>query len=141
MLMVVAAALIDADGLILVQQRPDGTAMAGLWEFPGGKIETGESPEKALVRELEEELGIAVEEATLLPFTFASEPLGERYLLLLLYLCRQWSGAVIARHAAALQWSTPENLRNLSMPPADEPLVEALIGYLGEGEADAHPVK
>ncbi|WP_431471173.1 (deoxy)nucleoside triphosphate pyrophosphohydrolase [Sphingosinithalassobacter sp. LHW66-3] len=130
MLFVVAAALVDADGRVLVQQRPPGKPMAGLWEFPGGKVEPGEAPEAALARELTEELGIGVETACLAPATFASEPLGERHLLLLLYALRKWSGVPEARHASALRWLRPVELHRLEMPPADKPLIgllEALV--------------
>ncbi len=129
-LMVTAAAMIDGDGRVLVQQRPPGTAMAGLWEFPGGKIEPGETPEAALVRELDEELGIVVDHSCLAPAAFASEALGERHLLLLLYALRKWQGMPVARHATALQWLRPVQLHALAMPPADRPLIgllEALI--------------
>ncbi|HSI16252.1 MAG TPA: (deoxy)nucleoside triphosphate pyrophosphohydrolase [Sphingomonas sp.] len=129
-LFVVAAALIDGDGRVLVQQRPPGKAMAGLWEFPGGKVEPGEVPEAALVRELTEELGIAVESACLAPATFASEALGERHLILLLYALRKWTGVPVAHHASALKWVRPLELHGLEMPPADKPLIgllEALV--------------
>jgi 8-oxo-dGTP diphosphatase len=125
-LLVVAAALVGGDGRLLLQQRAPGKAMAGLWEFPGGKVEPGERPEAALVRELGEELGIAVAEAALSPAAFASAELGERHLLLLLYLCRAWEGQPEALDAAALRWATPAEMRALPMPPADMPLVEAL---------------
>ena len=130
LLMVVAAALVDSDGRVLVQQRPPGKPMAGLWEFPGGKIDPGELPEAALSRELEEELGIGVEQACLAPATFASESLGDRHLLLLLYALRKWNGVPQARHATALRWVRPLELHRLEMPPADKPLIgllEALI--------------
>ncbi|MES2336526.1 MAG: (deoxy)nucleoside triphosphate pyrophosphohydrolase [Pseudomonadota bacterium] len=130
LLHVVAAALVDADGRVLVQQRPPGTQMAGLWEFPGGKIEAGESPEAALVRELDEELGIGVTHACLAPAAFASEALGERHLLLLLYVCRKWSGIPQARHATALKWVYPAQLHALDMPPADTPLIGLLEALL-----------
>jgi 8-oxo-dGTP diphosphatase len=123
---VVAAALIDRQGRVLVQQRPAGKHMAGLWEFPGGKVEPGETPEAALVRELHEELGIAIEEAALVPLTFASAPLGERHLLLLLYLCRDWQGEPQALDAVALQWVRPADMRALAMPPADQPFIAIL---------------
>lgn len=123
---VVAAALIDRAGRVLVQKRPPGKAMAGLWEFPGGKVEPGETPEAALVRELAEELGIVVAEAALTPLTFASAPLPGRHLLLLLYVCRDWSGAPQALDATALAWHAPGAMRALEMPPADEPFVAAL---------------
>ena len=129
-LVVVAAALIDRDGRLLVQQRPEGLSMAGLWEFPGGKIEVGETPEQALIRELAEELGIDVEQACLAPACFASDMLGDRHLLLLLYVCRKWRGTPVAQHASALRWVRPVELHGLAMPPADKPLIgllEALV--------------
>ncbi|MBO9711604.1 (deoxy)nucleoside triphosphate pyrophosphohydrolase [Sphingomonas sp.] len=130
MLLVVAAALVDADGRVLVQQRPEGKPMAGLWEFPGGKVEPGEVPEAALIRELGEELGIRTEAACLAPAAFASEALGERHLLLLLYVLRKWQGVPEARHASVLKWVRPLELHALAMPPADKPLIgllEALV--------------
>ena len=129
-LMVVAAALVDRDGRLLVQQRPEGLSMAGLWEFPGGKLEPGETPEQALIRELGEELAIDVDHACLAPACFASEPLGDRHLLLLLYVCRKWRGTPVAQHASALRWVRPVELHGLAMPPADKPLIgllEALV--------------
>ncbi len=129
-LVVVAAALVDRDGRLLVQQRPEGLSMAGLWEFPGGKVEPGETPEQALIRELAEELGIDVEQACLAPACFASDMLGDRHLLLLLYVCRKWRGTPVAQHASALRWVRPVELHGLAMPPADKPLIgllEALI--------------
>ncbi|ODP37891.1 (deoxy)nucleoside triphosphate pyrophosphohydrolase [Sphingomonas turrisvirgatae] len=125
-LIVVAAALIDAEGRVLVQRRPPGKPMAGLWEFPGGKLDPGETPEAALCRELGEELGITVRDAALTPAAFASEALGERHLLLLLYQVRDWAGVPEARHATALRWVIPAGLRELAMPPADEPLIGLL---------------
>ena len=125
-LLVVAAALIDADGRVLLQQRPPGKAMAGLWEFPGGKVEPGETPEAALIRELEEELGIRTHASCLAPATFASEALGDRHLLLLLYACRKWQGLPEARHATALKWVRPNQMYALEMPPADLPLIGLL---------------
>lgn len=127
---VVAAALVDQDGRILLQQRPAGKELAGLWEFPGGKIEPGESPEAALIRELAEELGISVSTACLAPATFASAPLGDRHLLLLLYVCRKWEGIPRAIEASALKWVRPVEMHALPMPPADRPLIgliEALV--------------
>jgi 8-oxo-dGTP diphosphatase len=122
-LWVVAAALIDGEGRVLVQQRPTGKSMAGLWELPGGKIEAGETPEAALVRELHEELGIDVDPDDLVAGTFASEPLGERHLVMLVYVCRRWRGEVQPHDAAALAWHAPLDLRILPMPPADAPLI------------------
>ncbi len=126
MLFVVAAALTNQVGEILLQRRPNGKQMAGLWEFPGGKVDAGESPESALVRELEEELGIIVEVRDLVPMTFASEPLEHRNLLLLLYRCQQWRGAPVPLESPELRWLLPTDMRNLPMPPADRPLVHAL---------------
>ncbi|WP_156678501.1 (deoxy)nucleoside triphosphate pyrophosphohydrolase [Sphingomonas profundi] len=130
MLPVVAVALVDADGRVLLQQRPPGRSMAGLWEFPGGKMEAGETPEAALIRELREELGLDVEAACLAPATFASAALGDRHLLLLLYACRKWRGQPRPLHATALRWVRPVEMHGLPMPPADRPmigLIEALI--------------
>lgn len=126
LLIVVAAAMLDAEGKVLVQQRPPGKPMAGLWEFPGGKLDPGETPEAALCRELAEELGVTVMPAALSPAAFASEPLGERHLVLLLYLLRDWAGEPTAQHATALRWIDPADLRGLAMPPADEPLIGLL---------------
>jgi len=127
LLVIVAAALVDADGRILVQQRAAGRAMAGLWEFPGGKIERGESAETALVRELKEELGISTETACLAPAGFGTAPIEDgRQLLLLLYVCRKWSGIPKALDAAALRWVRPLELHDLPMPPADLPLIGLL---------------
>ena len=128
--LVAAVALIDADGRVLLAQRPPGKSMAGLWEFPGGKAHPGETPEAALIRELGEELGIGVEASCLAPFTFASHPLGDRHLLMLLYLCRRWEGAVRAREGQALAWVRPQRLRDYAMPPADKPLVAMLRDFL-----------
>jgi 8-oxo-dGTP diphosphatase len=127
---VVAAALVDTDGRVLLQQRPPGKTLAGLWEFPGGKVEAGETPEAALIRELEEELGIAVPHACLAPAAFASAGLGDRHLLLLLYVARKWVGVPRALEATALKWVRPADMHALPMPPADRPLIgllEALI--------------
>jgi 8-oxo-dGTP diphosphatase len=126
LLLVVAIALVDGEGRVLVQQRPPGKPMAGLWEFPGGKVEPGEVPEAALARELAEELGIDIRTDALAPIAFASEALGERHLLLMLYLAHAWQGTVEPRHASALQWVRPAEMRALAMPPADVPLVDAL---------------
>lgn len=129
-LIVVAAALVDGDGRVLVQQRPEGTSMAGLWEFPGGKIEAGETPEAALIRELAEELAIEVDHACLAPACFASEPLGDKHLLLLVYALRKWKGVPVAQHATALRWLRPVDLYALDMPPADRPLIGLLEALL-----------
>jgi 8-oxo-dGTP diphosphatase len=126
LVLVTAAALIDPDGRILVQQRPDGKSMAGLWEFPGGKIEAGETPEQALVRELTEELAVRIEEACLAPAGFASDPLGDNHLILLLYVCRKWQGVPQPLDAQALKWVRPAELHGLAMPPADIPLIGLL---------------
>lgn len=131
--LVVAAALIDRTGRILVQQRPEGKAMAGLWEFPGGKVEEGETPNQALVRELQEELGIDVDPGHLLPACFASEALEGAHLLLLLFVCRSWRGTAQAREATALRWGSLAELRALEMPPADGPLIDLLEKLIGVG--------
>jgi 8-oxo-dGTP diphosphatase len=123
---VVAAALVDGEGRVLLQQRLPDRAMAGLWEFPGGKVEPGERPETALVRELEEELGIAVETACLAPAAFASADNAGRHMLLLLYICRKWQGVPRPLDAAALQWVRPAAMFALAMPPADRPLIGLL---------------
>ena len=125
-MIVVAAALVDGEGRVLLQRRPAGAAMGGLWEFPGGKMEPGERPEAALVRELAEELGIRVVEAELEPAAFASADNRGRHMLLLLYVCRTWAGQPEALHADALRWTSPAEMADLAMPPADVPLVEAL---------------
>ncbi|MBL8649259.1 MAG: (deoxy)nucleoside triphosphate pyrophosphohydrolase [Sphingopyxis sp.] len=122
--------MVDRDGRVLVQQRPEGTAMAGLWEFPGGKLEPGETPEAALIRELHEELGIEVDHACLAPACFASEPLGDQHLLLLVYALRKWKGVPEARHTTALRWVRPVELYGLDMPPADRPLIGLLEALL-----------
>ncbi len=124
--LIVAAALVDEERRILVQKRPQGKPLAGLWEFPGGKIEAGESPEDALVRELQEELDIKVSPSALVPFTFASERLGDSHLLLMLYLVEQWEGVPQPLAADRLRWCTIEELATLEMPPADVPLVARL---------------
>lgn len=127
---VVAVALVDPRGRVLLQQRPEGKQMAGLWEFPGGKVEAGERPEAALIRELKEELGIETEHASLVPSCFASAELGERHLLLLLYICHKWDGEPRPLDATALKWLYPKEMPELPMPPADKPLIgmlEALI--------------
>ncbi|KKC35801.1 NTP pyrophosphohydrolase [Devosia epidermidihirudinis] len=130
LLLVVACALVDADRRVLIAQRPEGKAMAGLWEFPGGKIEPGETPEAALIRELEEELGISTKEACLAPISFASHPYAHGHLLMPLYACRKWQGEPVAREHTALKWVRPQALRDYPMPPADEPLIAALCDLL-----------
>jgi len=131
LLLVVAAALIDADGRVLIAQRPPGKALAGLWEFPGGKVEPGERPEATLIRELGEELGIRVEEPCLAPLTFASHAYESFHLLMPLYVCRRWSGFVQAREKQGLKWVFPRDLPKYPMPPADEPLIPFLIDLVG----------
>lgn len=129
--LVVACALVDGDGRVLVAQRPEGKALAGLWEFPGGKMEAGERPEETLIRELDEELGITVKEACLAPLTFASYPYETFHLLMPLWICRRWEGVIQKKEHQALQWLRPACLRDIPMPPADEPLIPALIDLLG----------
>ena len=131
LLVVVAAALVDADGRVLMAQRPEGKALAGLWEFPGGKVEPGERPEETLIRELAEELGITVKEPCLAPLTFASHAYPDFHLLMPLYICRRWEGLPQSREAQALRWVRPGGLRDLPMPPADLPLIPFLIDLLG----------
>ena len=126
LLLVVAAALIDADNRVLIAQRPQGKPLAGLWEFPGGKLHEGERPELALIRELNEELGIDVEEACLAPLTFASYAYAEFHLLMPLYVCRRWRGQTASREGQALKWVRPQALRDYPMPPADIPLIPHL---------------
>ncbi len=126
LLLVGACALIDPDGRVLIAQRPAGKSMAGLWEFPGGKIEKGERPEDTVIRELEEELGIVVREACLAPFVFASHSYETFHLLMPLFLCRRWEGTVTPREGQALKWVRPRDLHVYPMPPADVPLVPLL---------------
>ena len=128
--LVAACALIDADGRVLLAQRPEGKSMAGLWEFPGGKVETGERPEQSLIRELREELGIAVKEECLAPLTFASHLYPDFHLLMPLYVCRRWDGFVSPQEGQQLKWVKPNELRNYPMPPADEPLISHLTTLL-----------
>ena len=127
---VVAVAIVDVDGRILISQRPRGKPMAGLWEFPGGKIEIGESPEKALIREIKEELNIDVSDRCLAPFTFASHKYEDFHLLMPLYVCRVWEGNVEAMENQELKWVRPKNLAEYPMPPADRPLVAMLRDLL-----------
>ena len=121
--LVAACALIDVDGRVLIGQRPEGKQLAGLWEFPGGKVEEGETPEACLIRELNEELGITVANACLAPFVFASHTYETFHLLMPLYLCRRWEGFVTAKEHAALAWVKPSKMADYPMPPADAPLV------------------
>ncbi len=129
-ILVVAAALIDADDRVLIARRPEGKSMAGLWEFPGGKVEPGEFPETALVRELREELGIDLTETCLAPFTFASHVYEDFHLLMPLYLCRVWHGQVTPHEGQEIKWVRPVRLGDYPMPPADAPLVAMLRDYL-----------
>jgi 8-oxo-dGTP diphosphatase len=128
--LVVACALIDADNRVLIAQRPEGKQLAGLWEFPGGKLEPGERPEPALIRELHEELGIDVKEACLAPLTFASHGYETFHLLMPLYICRRWEGTVASKEGQALAWVRANKLRDYPMPPADIPLIPPLIDLL-----------
>lgn len=130
LVLVAACALVDADGRVLLAQRPSGKAMAGLWEFPGGKVEPGERPEETLIRELQEELGIVVKEACLAPLTFASHSYADFHLLMPLYVCRRWQGFVEGREKQQLKWVRPSELRRYPMPPADEPLISHLTTLL-----------
>jgi 8-oxo-dGTP diphosphatase len=130
LLLVVAVALIDADNRVLIAQRPEGKTLAGLWEFPGGKLDPGERPEAALIRELHEELGIEVKEACLAPLTFASHAYQDFHLLMPLYVCRRWEGTVSAREGQTLAWVRANKLRDYPMPPADSPLIPHLIDLL-----------
>ena len=131
LLTVVAVALVDADGRVLIAQRPEGKQLAGLWEFPGGKLEPGERPEEALIRELHEELGITVKAPCLAPLTFASHAYDDFHLLMPLYVCRKWEGFAQSREGQALKWVKPGALRDYPMPPADAPLIPHLIDLLG----------
>jgi 8-oxo-dGTP diphosphatase len=130
LVLVAACALVDADGRVLIAQRPAGKSMAGLWEFPGGKVEDGEAPEASLIRELQEELGIVVNEACLAPLTFASHAYRNFHLLMPLYVCRHWEGQVTAQEGQTLAWVKPNRLRDYEMPPADVPLISHLMALL-----------
>ena len=130
LVLVVACALVDPDGRVLLTERPPGKSMAGLWEFPGGKVEAGERPEQSLIRELQEELGIQVREPCLAPLTFASHSYPNFHLLMPLYVCRRWEGTVTANEGQKLAWVRPNRLRDYKMPPADEPLVAHLMTLL-----------
>ncbi len=128
--LVAACALIDADGRVLLAQRPEGKSMAGLWEFPGGKVEAGERPEETLIRELQEELGIVVKEPCLAPLTFASHTYEDFHLLMPLFVCRRWEGLAMPREGQQLAWVRPNKLRDYPMPPADIPLIPHLTALL-----------
>jgi 8-oxo-dGTP diphosphatase len=130
LLLVAACALVDADGRVLIAQRPADKAMAGLWEFPGGKVEAGETPEQSLIRELREELGIDISASCLAPLAFASHSYPDFHLLMPLYVCRRWQGTVRGLEGQALKWVRAKDLRNYEMPPADEPLIPPLIEIL-----------
>lgn len=129
-LLVAACALVDADGRVLLTQRPEGKALAGLWEFPGGKVEPGETPEEALIRELQEELGITTKVACLAPLTFASHTYETFHLLMPLFVCRRFEGQARGLEGQAVKWVRPKDMRNYPMPPADEPLIPFLVDLL-----------
>ncbi|HEY8352911.1 MAG TPA: (deoxy)nucleoside triphosphate pyrophosphohydrolase [Sphingomonadales bacterium] len=129
-LLVAACALVDADNRVLLSQRPEGKALAGLWEFPGGKVEPGETPEETLVRELREELGIETKVPCLAPLTFASHAYETFHLLMPLYVCRRFEGIPMPREGQVLKWVAPRNMRDYPMPPVDEPLIPFLIDLL-----------
>ena len=130
LILVSAVALIDRDGRVLLAQRPPGKSMAGLWEFPGGKVEADETPEACLIRELHEELGIGTWKSCLAPLTFASHAYPDFHLLMPLFACRKWDGIVQAREGQQLAWVRPEHLRDYPMPPADLPLIPILRDWL-----------
>src|SRR6202046_1580781 len=130
LLLVAACALVDVDGRVLLARRPEGKKMAGLWEFPGGKMHQGETPEAALIRELKEELGIDVSAACLAPFTFASYDYERFHLLMPLYLCRRWKGVAMPRENQTLKWVRPAQLPDYDVPPADKPLISMLRDFL-----------
>ena len=130
LVLVAAVALVDADGRVLLARRPPGKAMAGLWEFPGGKLAAEETPEQALIRELREELGIDTEQSCLAPLGFASHSYDDFHLLMPLYVCRVWSGTVTPKEGQELRWVRPARLRDFPMPPADAPLIPVLRDLL-----------
>ena len=130
LVLVVACALIDEDGRVLITKRPEGREMAGLWEFPGGKIEVGELPEAALIRELQEELGVNVSNSCLAPLTFASHSYQDFHLLMPVYVCRKWNGEITALENQELAWVRPNRLNTYPMPPADEPLIAMVRDFL-----------
>lgn len=129
-LLVAASALVDSDGRVLLAQRPEGKQLAGLWEFPGGKVEPGETPEETLIRELQEEIGITTKVACLAPLTFASHTYDDFHLLMPLYVCRRFEGIARGLEGQALKWVRPKDMRDYPMPPADEPLIPFLIDLL-----------
>jgi 8-oxo-dGTP diphosphatase len=129
-LLVAACALVDTDGRVLIAERPEGKSLAGLWEFPGGKVEKGETPEDTVIRELKEELGIETKAACLAPLTFASRTYETFHLLMPLYICRRFDGIAVGREGQRIKWVRPKDMRNYRMPPADEPLVPFLIDLL-----------
>ena len=131
LLLVVAVALVDTDQRVLIAQRPAHKSLGGLWEFPGGKVDAGERPEGALIRELREELGIDVKDACLAPLTFASHAYAEFHLLMPLYICRRWEGLAMPREGQTLKWVRAGKLREFPMPPADGPLIAPLVDLLG----------
>jgi 8-oxo-dGTP diphosphatase len=130
LLLVAACALIDADKRVLIAQRPEGKPMAGLWEFPGGKVEEGETPEDTIIRELDEELAVKVTKPCLAPLTFASHDYREFHILMPLFVCRRWEGDPVPREFQALKWVRANRLRDFPMPPADEPLISHLADLL-----------
>ncbi|ATI40870.1 NTP pyrophosphohydrolase [Pacificitalea manganoxidans] len=130
LVLVSAVALIDADGRVLLAQRPEGKSMAGLWEFPGGKVEPGETPEQALIRELQEELGIDTWESCLAPLTFASHGYDDFHLMMPVFACRKWQGTPQSQEGQTLKWVRPAELRDYPMPPADIPLIPVLRDWL-----------
>jgi 8-oxo-dGTP diphosphatase len=130
LVLVAACALVDVDGRVLLTRRPEGKTLAGLWEFPGGKVEAGELPEQTLIRELKEELGIEVSNACLAPLTFASHAYADFHLLMPLWICRRWEGTVTAQEGQEIAWVRPQRLREYPMPPADEPLIPYLVELL-----------
>ena len=129
-ILVAAVALFDTDGRVLIAQRPEGKSMAGLWEFPGGKVERRETPEAALIRELKEELAVDTVESCLAPFTFASHAYDDFHLLMPLYVCRKWEGRVTPMENQQIKWVMPMRLGDYPMPPADKPLIAMLRDYL-----------
>nr|WP_216671304.1 8-oxo-dGTP diphosphatase MutT [Mangrovicoccus sp. HB161399] len=130
MVLVSAVVLVDSDGRVLVTQRPEGKAMAGLWEFPGGKVEPGETPEAALIRELQEELGIDTQASCLAPLTFASHSYDSFHLLMPTFVCRRWQGTPSGREGQAMKWVRPKDLRALAMPEADLPLIPVIRDWI-----------